>query len=76
MRAAIFGSAARGEDRDGSDIDILIDISPHQAKGLFGLTGLMNEVKDLFDGHVDVVSLDGLRPRFLKRIEPDLIYAF
>lgn len=75
-RAAVFGSTARGDALPDSDLDILIDIDPDWARGVFGLVALQNDVKDLFDGEVDVVALDGLKPAFLKRIAPDIVYIF
>lgn len=62
--------------RAESDLDILLDIEPAKARGVFGLVALQNSVKDLFDGPVDVVPLDGLKPAFLRRIAPDIVYAF
>jgi predicted nucleotidyltransferase len=75
-RAAVFGSVARGDDRNGSDIDILIDIDPSVAPGVFGLVDMLNEVRDLFEDRVDVIPRDGLKPAFLARIAPEMIYAF
>ena len=64
----VFGSAARGHDREGSDLDILIDPLPDMP--LFDLGAIQEELTDLLGVKVDVVTspvperhlLDGLRP--------------
>lgn len=55
----VFGSVARGEDRPGSDLDLLVTFRPDAS--LFDLTGLAQDVEDLIGVHVDVVSDGGLR---------------
>jgi uncharacterized protein len=58
---AIFGSVARGDDDDGSDIDFLVDFEP--GSSLFDLLHLQDELSELLGGPVDVVSIGGLKPR-------------
>lgn len=48
----VFGSAARGTDRDGSDIDLLVDVDDRAT--LFTLTGLEQELRELLGVRVDV----------------------
>lgn len=55
----VFGSVARGEDRPGSDLDLLVTFRPDAS--LFDLTGLAEDVEELTGVHVDVVSEGGLR---------------
>ena len=63
----VFGSVARGEDTDGSDIDILVDALPGST--LFSLGGLQYELEQLFDGiTVDLVTPGGLRASMRSRI--------
>ncbi|MET3614715.1 putative nucleotidyltransferase [Rhizobium aquaticum] len=50
----VFGSAARGDDRPDSDIDILVDAL--DGTTLFDLGGLMEELKDLLGVDVDLVT--------------------
>lgn len=57
----VFGSVARGEERPGSDIDLLVRFEP--GRSLFDLMGLEEELGDLLGVHVDVVSEGGLKPR-------------
>lgn len=46
MNPRIFGSVARGEDTETSDLDILVDIKPFTS--LFVIAGLQSELEDLF----------------------------
>ena len=55
----IFGSVARGDDRPGSDIDLLVDLDV-RAKGLFPLAALQDELSELLAERVDVVPQDAL----------------
>jgi predicted nucleotidyltransferase len=75
-RAALFGSVARGENRPGSDIDIMVEIDPDAHITVFDYVGLKEYIAGLFDGPVDVVSRDGLKPYVRPTAMTDAIYAF
>lgn len=75
LHAALFGSRARGDNAAGSDTDILIEFDPTARVTVFDYAGLKRESAALFDGPVDVVNRDGLKP-YLKRAALDAIYAF
>ena len=62
----IFGSVARGEANNDSDIDFLVDLE--QGRSLFDLGGLLMDLQKLFDCSVDVVTEQGLRPRLRERV--------
>lgn len=62
----VFGSAARGEDRDDSDLDLLIDAAPGMT--LFDIGAIIAELNDLLGVRVDVVTESSLRPRARQRI--------
>jgi predicted nucleotidyltransferase len=55
----VFGSVARGEDRPGSDLDLLVLCRPDAS--LFDLAGLSQDIEDLTGVAVDVISENGLR---------------
>jgi len=62
----VFGSAARGEDTDASDLDLLVD--PGERTMLFDLDGLSEELKALLGVSVDVVTSTGLHKRIRGRV--------
>jgi predicted nucleotidyltransferase len=76
MHAALFGSRARGEERSDSDTDIMLELDPAARVTLFDYVGLKDYIADLFDGPVDVVNRDGLKPYVRPAVTVDAIYAF
>lgn len=74
--AALFGSRARGDNRPDSDIDIMIEFDPAAHVTLFNYAGLKDYIASLFDGPVDVVNRDGLKPYVRPAATADAIYAF
>lgn len=57
-RVRIFGSTARGEANKNSDIDLLVNFS--EGRSLFDLIAFKNDVEDLLNRKVDVVSENSL----------------
>ncbi len=55
----VFGSVARGEDTDSSDIDFLVDLNEHV--GLLGLIGLESDIAELVGRPVDIVPAANLK---------------
>lgn len=70
-RVRVFGSVARGDNNDGSDIDFLVDLDPD--RNLMDLGGLLMDLRDLLGREVDVVTEAGLRPRVAMRVLADAI---
>ena len=62
-KAAIFGSLARGEEGENSDIDILIELKGE--KSLLDLIGLKIELEEVLGKKVDLVEYSTIHP-FLK----------
>ncbi len=62
----VFGSAARGEADEASDIDFLVEMEP--GRSLFDLGGLQAELEAFLGCHVDVVTEKGLKPRIRGRV--------
>jgi predicted nucleotidyltransferase len=67
----VFGSVARGEDDDDSDIDILVDME--KGRSLLDLGGLLMDLRALLGRSVDVVTENGLRERIRDRVMKDAI---
>ena len=58
---AVFGSAARGEMRPDSDVDLLVEFLPGAEIGLLEHAGLMLDLSQLLGRRVDLVSKRGLK---------------
>jgi predicted nucleotidyltransferase len=74
--AALFGSRARGDNRPDSDTDIMIEVDPDAHISVYDYVGLKEYIASLFDGRVDVVSRDGLKPYVRPAATADAVYAF
>lgn len=74
--AALFGSRARGDERAESDTDIMIEFDPTARITVFDYAGLKDYIAALFDGPVDVVNREGLKPYVKPAATIDAIYAF
>jgi predicted nucleotidyltransferase len=59
-RASLFGSSARGEEGEGSDIDIIVEFDVE--KSLLDLAGLKIELEETLGRKVDVVTYNSLHP--------------
>jgi len=62
----IFGSVARGEADEHSDVDILVDAGPHRSP--FFPSGLVMDLQKIIGRRVDVVTAKGLRSRIRERV--------
>jgi predicted nucleotidyltransferase len=62
----IFGSVRHGTDRDGSDLDLLVDALPGAT--LFDLGGLQVELDSLLGIHVDLLTPADLPPKFRAKV--------
>ena len=67
----IFGSVAREQNDELSDVDFLVELEP--SRTLFDLSGLAADLEALLESHVDVVTEKGLRPRVRERILAEAI---
>ncbi len=69
---AVFGSYSRNEQKPNSDVDILVEfISPVGIEFI----DLANYLERLLDLPVDLVSRNGIKPKYYRRIESDLQYV-
>lgn len=69
---AIFGSLARNEQNDRSDIDILVEFND---KIGIRFIDLAEEIENLIGSNVDLVSKKGIKNKYYKAIKSDLVYV-
>lgn len=62
-RLSVFGSFARGEPTDVSDVDILVEFEPER-ETFDNFLGLAEFLEDLFGRKVDLLTPESLNPRF------------
>lgn len=62
----VFGSFVRGEQRPGSDLDVLVDFD--EVPSLLTFANLQNYLSDLLGVPVDLVMREALKPRIGERI--------
>jgi len=70
VRIGIFGSVARGENTENSDIDILYQFKG--AVGLFNLVRIKDKLEDKLSKKVDLVSEKQLHPKLKLYVMNDL----
>lgn len=76
LHAGIFGSTARGEERPGSDVDILIDFDPAARITVYDYAAVKHTVATFFKQRVDVIDRRGLKPDLQQPVARDVVYAF
>ena len=62
LKAWLFGSYSRGEQRADSDVDILILPDKSQHFSLFTLSEIYEDLKEILGREVDVITVGGLMP--------------
>ena len=69
----VFGSYARNEATEDSDVDLLIDRDGSAIHGIFGINALLSQFKEALGKDVDLVTLQSLRQESTIRSNPDFI---
>ncbi len=72
-RIGVFGSFSHGEEREDSDIDILVEFT--EPVGFFLFIDLENYLSNLLGKKVDLVTKNALKPIIKEKIISDTIYA-
>ena len=77
VKAWLFGSFARGEQRPGSDVDILF-VPDRSGKpfSLFTLGGMLMDLQELLGRKVDLVEEGSLRPYAVESVNRDKILIY
>lgn len=80
----LFGSYARNEATDSSDVDILIDRDGSAIRSMFDMGGLYDELKTSIGKEIDLVTLQTLRqkstqertPWFVDNLQKDMVRLY
>ena len=72
----LFGSVARDEASEASDVDLLFDVPQDVRFSLFDQARVQNAIEDELCVGVDLVPLEALRPTVRARVEADLVRVF
>ncbi len=64
---AVFGSAARGEARPDSDVDVMVTFAPKSGTSLGDFVDMQNELRTIFGRDVDLVQKGSIRNPFRRR---------
>jgi uncharacterized protein len=67
----LFGSAARGEDGPGSDLDFVVELE--SGRSLLDLIGLAEDLQEVFGRKVEVVTRAGMKPRVRAAAQRDAV---
>ena len=76
VHAAVFGSVARGEEREGSDVDVLVELDPARPLDIYAYVGLKRLIGGVLPRPADVIDLAALKEGLSAGIRHDAIYAF
>ncbi len=71
-KLGIFGSYSRGEQTPPSDVDIIVQFTESVGMAFIDLSF---ELENLLQIKVDLVNLNGLKPRYFQAIQTDIIYV-
>ena len=72
----LYGSHARDEAREDSDVDVFVDKDPDHRFGFLEYTGLIIMLEDIFGRSVDVSTRNSLHPMLRADIESTAIRVF
>ena len=76
LKVWLFGSFSRGEQREDSDVDILILPDKSQHFSLFTLSGMYEDLKVLLGREVDLITEGGLMPFARESADRDKILIY
>lgn len=68
----IFGSYARGEEKETSDVDVLVEFEEPTFRNFMGLVFFL---EDIFGREVDLVTTKGLSPYIRPHVEKEVIWS-
>ncbi|MCD8388177.1 MAG: nucleotidyltransferase domain-containing protein [Bacteroidales bacterium] len=76
LKAWIFGSCSRGEERPDSDLDLLVDYDRSQRITLLRICGIAADLEDVIGRPIDLVERDCLHPFAIPTSNRDKILIY
>jgi predicted nucleotidyltransferase len=76
LHIALFGSSARGEQNDRSDIDLAVRLDARRKLGLLRLVEIEQQIGEMLGTRVDLVTEPGCASRLQSQIDRDRIDVF
>ena len=76
QRLSLFGSTARGQQRQDSDVDLAATLDPEARIGLFRYAEIVEEIERMLGAQVDLVTEPSRNPRLQAQIDRDRIVVF
>ncbi|TAF73986.1 MAG: nucleotidyltransferase [Bacteroidetes bacterium] len=76
VRAYLFGSYSRGEEKRGSDVDLLVELEPINDIDLFDWARMVDELEKKIKHKVDMLDTLGLSKYVKKYVENDKILIY
>ena len=76
LKVWLFGSFSRGEEREDSDVDLLILPDKSQHFSLFTLSGMYEDLKNLLGRDIDLITDGGLMPFARETADRDKILIY
>ena len=74
LNIAVFGSVARGDEKPGSDIDLMVKVPDDM--DAFRLAGIQSDLQEILGASVEIVTLKEFNSRFDQSIQKDVVIAY
>lgn len=74
LNIAVFGSVARGDEKPGSDIDLMVKVS--EDMNAFRLAGIQSDLQDILGASVEIVTLKEFNSSFDQSVQKDVVIAY
>jgi predicted nucleotidyltransferase len=76
VNLAMFGSRARGDHRQDSDVNLLVDVQKDRKFSLLDLVGVSQTISDKLGIPANMFMRRSLEPEMAQSIQPDIIEVF